>query len=650
MNIKILDSWLREFLQAKATPKQISQNLSLTSVSIERIQEYKKDFIYDIEVTTNRPDLASVSGIAREASAVLPQFGIDAKYTPPSLSKPKDIKEKTKVTIVNDKTIVNRVCAVAMEVTVKPPPDKITERLLTSDIRSLNNLIDITNYVMRTIGHPTHVFDLDKIGKQTVIIRPSKKGEKIKTLDKKEYILPGGDIIAEDGNGEIIDLLGIMGLANSVVSESTKRILFFLDNNNPSHLRKTSMNLGIRSDAVALNEKGVDPELAMDAFLFGIDLYKKFADAKIISEIIDIYPNKPRLKTISVSKEKIDAVIGIPVSLKTSLEILGNLGFKTKTSGKNIFVIVPSYREKDIAIEEDLIEEIARVYGYHNIPSVLPKISVPKTPALEKNEFFWERRFKEALKYWGFTETYTYSMVSENLYEGPIEQAVTIKNPLSTDWIYMRKTLVPSLLSVLKENSNRDEVKLFELANVYTKKEHDLPKETLSLAGVIRKPSLSFFEVKGIIEQLLHNAGIDNLSFKKSDSVPGADILIGTAHTGSIEVLDDEVVNFELNFEEIVTHATLKKIYKPIYKYPPVIEDIAIIISEDVPTNEIREEILKQSSLIEDVSLLDTFENTRTFHILYQNPEKNLTSKDIEPIRTKILAALTEKFGAKLKE
>src|SRR3990167_3941658 len=228
MNIKILDSWLREFLQAKATPKQISQNLSLTSVSIERIQAYKKDFIYDIEVTTNRPDLASVSGIAREASAVLPQFGIDAKYTPPSLSKPKDIKEKTKVTIVNDKTIVNRVCAVAMEVTVKPPPDKITERLLTSDIRSLNNIIDITNYVMRTIGHPTHVFDFDRLQTDKLLIRESRKGEEIETLDGKKHILPGGDIVAEDAKGKIVDLLGIMGLENSVVSDKTKRILFFI--------------------------------------------------------------------------------------------------------------------------------------------------------------------------------------------------------------------------------------------------------------------------------------------------------------------------------------------------------------------------------------------------------------------------------------
>jgi len=651
MNIKILDSWLREYLKTSATPKKIGVNLSLTSVSVEHIEKYKDDFVYDIEITTNRPDLMSVVGIAQEAATVLPQSGIDATFIKPDLQLP-DIHplKSPELHITFDQKLINRICAVIMEVTIKQSPQYMKDRLDASGIRSLNNVIDITNYVMREIGHPTHVFDYDRLLNHTLNIRESKKGEKMRTLDGKEYALSGGDIIADDGKGEIIDLISIMGTANSVVTNSTKRILFFIDNVDQHHIRKTSMELGIRTEAAILNEKGINPEYAQDALARGIELFEKLADGKIVSGIIDLYPHPPKETTITLSEEKINDVVGITIPLSKSKQILTSLGFTVEQQEDKLIVTVPKNKQgDDMQIPEDLIEEIARVYGYINIPDTLPTFSSQAYFHIEKNDFYWEDRVKDALKYCGFTEVYTYPMVSETLYEGPVENAVTIQNPLSDDMVYMRSTLIPSLLKVVKENQDHEIIQIFELANIYEKNGKDLPKQLLKLGGVIHKPHASFLEAKGVIERLLEDLEIKKVDFKQLTDRSGALLSIDKEKLGTIEILDGTTVTFELDFGILLKHATLKKLYHPVSKYPPQVEDLAIIASSSVQTGDLIEEITKQSELIREVTLLDKYQEARTFHIIYQSYDKNLTDKEIGEIREKILKVLKDKFGARLK-
>ena len=192
MNIKILDSWMRDHLKTKATAHEIAKAMSLTSVSIERMEEHKKDFIFDIEITTNRPDLMSVVGLAREAAAILPHNGHEAEFIPPKITKPSSVKNNISLEIISDDSLVNRMCAAVLDVTLKKSPEFISERLETSGIRSLNNIVDVTNYIMRTIGHTAHVFDYDRIKGHSITIREAKKGESITTLDGKSYILEGG--------------------------------------------------------------------------------------------------------------------------------------------------------------------------------------------------------------------------------------------------------------------------------------------------------------------------------------------------------------------------------------------------------------------------------------------------------------------------
>jgi phenylalanyl-tRNA synthetase beta chain len=655
MNIKLLDSWIRDYLKTDSKPKEIAEKLSLTSVSIERMEPFGKDFAYDIEITTNRPDLASAVGLAREAAAVLPQFGIKATFTPPKT--PKSViaistnrEKQSPLKITNDPKLVTRLCAVVMDVKIGQSPKYIQDRLAASGIRSHNNLIDITNYIMRGLGHPTHVMDYDRIPNKSLTIRQSKKGEKITTLDDKEIILPGGDIVAVDDKGEIIDLLGVMGLSNSVVTNDTKRILFFVNNNEPHRIRQTSMTTGIRTEAAVLNEKGIDPELTYDAFLEGIRLFKEIADGKIVSEIIDVYPNKWTPTKVTVTEEKINDVIGITIPLKKSAEILEKLGFKTQIAGNKITTSVPSLRALDITIPEDLIEEIARVYGYHNLPSILPPVTIGEATRRENDAFFWEKRIKEAMKYWGYTEIYTYSMVGENMIDEGLEHTVKIQNPLTEDMVYMRRSLIPSMLQVVSENKNRETLQLFEIANVYKKNGKDLPAETRHIGVVIKKRNASYYEAKGLLEQLTRDLGIKKVTFKSVDrSNREVEVKIGSQKIGYIDVVDQDLIVIECNMEELLLHATLKKTFTPLAKYPPVIEDLAFIIDEDIPTGNIIELIEKQDPLVKDVTLLDRYENSRTFHILYQDKSKNLTTQEVGDIREKIIKAVTHTFQAKLK-
>jgi phenylalanyl-tRNA synthetase beta chain len=649
MNIKILDSDLRKYLKTKATANEIAEKLSLTSLSVERLEKFENDFIYEMEITTNRPDLFCVLGIAREAAAILPGFGLDAEFIPLKLQKPQN-NNVDLIEIKNDPKLVNRICAVLMDIKVSDSPKEIKNTLETSDIRSLNNIIDITNYVMRIVGHPAHVFDFDRLNTKTLEITEAKQGDKITTLDGKNYTLNGGEIIAIDDNKRIVDLLGIMGLENSVVTKDSKRILFFLDNNEPGHIREASMNLGIRTEAAVLNEKGIDPNLTIEALLFGIELFEKLAQGKIVGKIIDIFDNKPTEKEIEVSFEKIDNIIGVKIDPKVTSKTLKALGFENTLTKTFIKVTVPSSRSNDIEIEEDIIEEIARTHGYHNLPSILPPNLDPQSAYPFMDGFYFEKKIKNALKYWGFSETYAYSFVSENLFEGPIDSAVTVANPLTEEFVYMRNSLIPSLLKVVTDNKSFENLRIFEIANIYKKRVNDLPDEILMLSAVIKNKNVNFFEVKGIIEQLAKDLGIKNLFFKKSvKSGVGSSVYLEKEYLGEIEVLDNNLINFELNFQTLLKYANDYKIFKAFAKYPPIMEDLSVVLHDDIKTEDLVNEIKKQDKLITMVSLKDSYKDSRTFHIVYQDPDKNLTNEEISKIRQKIINALTDKFKTSFK-
>jgi len=679
MNILVPDSWLREYLKTQATPKQIKEYLSLCGPSVERIHEVKGEPIYDMEITTNRPDAMSIAGVAREAAAILPRFGIKASfvndpYKGSTLARKTraDPSHAKKLAITTDHRLNPRWSSIVFEgVTVAPSPKWLAEKLEKTGIRSINNVVDITNYVMHAYGQPAHVFDYDTIapknGIPTMILRASKKGEKITTLDGKTHTLPGDDIVIEDGSGRLVDLCGIMGAQNSAIGDTTTNVVLFLQTYDPVHIRKTSMALAQRTEAATLFEKGIDSELVMPVMMEGMKLMEQLTGGRIASKLYDLYPKPYKPYSVSCSRQKIDTYLGTKLSNKIIKEILAPLGFTTNITKTEVRVTVPSFR-RDITIDVDIIEEIARMYGYHTILTKLPDTEPPVVtpdPVLT-----WEEEVKMRLRDWGFTETYTYSMISEKLmetFELDKTKSYKITNPLSEEWVYMRPSLLPSILTTIEQNLHtQDALALFELSMVYRYNQGNparpaggLPEEQpmLIVAGTGR----AFFAAKGVAQALFDLFGIP---FPKANKTTPSEFydpyrFLPLGEYGSVgeikmDLLDTvgikkPVTILELNFSHLVSHAKKEKSYQPISKYPPIVEDFTFTVPVDTKVGPIMDAIKTANPLIQNVTLLDTYKNTRTFHITYLDPKRNLTNENIVPIREKIATLMEEKFGATIK-
>ncbi len=669
MNILIPDSWLREYLQTNATPAQIKEYLSLCGPSVERIHKNGEEIIYDIEITTNRPDAMSVSGIAREAAAILPRFGIPAKFiddpygvnTKPFIATYKKEGAK-KLSIKTDAELNPRWASIVItDVKVRPSPQWLQDKLVATGIRSLNNVVDITNYLMRAFGQPAHVFDYDAIagknGIPTMELRASRKGEKMTTLDGKSHTLPGNDIVITDAEGDIIDLCGIMGGKNSSVKETTTTVILFIQTYNPTNIRKTSMNLAHRTEAAGLFEKGVDTELVLPTLIKGVELMRDLTGGTVASKLYDLYPTPYKPYTVSAKKEKITQYIGTEVKDKEISSILTSLGFTTTIDG-SIKVLVPSFR-RDVILDVDIIEEIARMYGYQNIGTTLPETAPPMVipdPILS-----WESEIKTRLRDWGFTETYSYSMISEeqmNLFGIHKKQTYTIANPLSSEWVYMRPTLLPSMLASIEQNLHtQSELKLFELSMAYIWQDHDLPHETSSL--VIALTGETFREAKGLAESIFLLLGIpfpkDAKPAEDNSYEPGKSLQLGVY--GSVGMLKQQLQNtlhikqpvtiVQLNIELMTRDAQRKQTYVPIAKYPPVVEDISFVVPVGFQVGPLLDTLKKAHARVSDVAFLDAYENKRTLRVHYSDPTKTLNNFDIAPIRQRLIEIAEEDFEIK---
>ncbi len=609
MQILIPDSWLRDYLDTNATPKQIQHALSLCGPSIERLYEKEGDYVYDIEVTTNRVDMMSVTGIAFECLAILPRFGYTAKL------KRDPYKEKLSLTtyphveylkVTLDKSLCDRFSAVLIRnVTVDKSPDFIVKRLELAGQRSLNNVVDISNYLMLEMGQPVHTFDYDKISGAHMTLRKSRSGEQITTLDGKSHILPGDDIVIEDGSKKIIDLCGIMGGANSAVDLHTKNVLLFVQVYEPTAIRKTSMKLAHRTNAAVLFEKGLSVENVLPTLNLGLQLFKHFTKGVPEAKVLDVLNIKPQTSVIKLQTsltELISTRLGVNLSFSEIKKILQSLEFDV-VSEKEIGV--SWIRSKDVLLPEDLVEEVARIYGYHNIPS---KIMSGDLPTLRPNEqeFHWISEIKSALKYWGYTETYTYSLV-------PHDTGLSLKNYLTEDWKFLRTTLSPSLKAVVTENFGRvSEINIFEIANVYLPQKEDLPKEVLHLAIATSKPN-GLPHLMGVIDNLQKDLG---------------------CKIHSVVTTKANFTCVEIDLSSVYTSATKIKQFQPISKFAPIIEDINVTHTGSY--KELESRIYKTSPLIQSVEFIEKYGDKLTLRLTFLDQTRQLTKEDIAPIREKL--------------
>lgn len=635
MDILIPDLWLREYLDTKAKPEEIQKYLSLCGPSVERITKGKTGPLYSIEVTTNRVDSSSVYGIAREAATILPRFKISATLQPIKVKSTQKISKSVNyLTTQVDSNLCKRFTTVLVRnVKLAPSPNKIQQKLEDVEIRPINNIVDLSNYLMIALGQPVHTFDYNKIKGAKMILRESKKGEEVTTLDGKTHNLPGGDIVIEDGEGRLIDLCGIMGAKNSAIDENTKNVLLFVQHYNPARIRRTSMSLGARSQAAALFEKDLDPESIEQTIRVGIDMLVETCNGQPENKILDIYSyvgarSTYKPKKVEVSLDFIAERLGVQIPQKEVISILKSLGFNVNllrvTSRESLSVEVPSFRANDISIPEDIVEEISRIYGYHNLPSQLMDGPLPPQPTNSPFEF--EYKAKIALQNLGGIEIYTSSLVPQSdVDSNRCHSALRLKNPLGKDGEYLRNSLTPPLTRAVLENRREEQpFHLFEMSNVYLPKKGDLPEEKMVLAGIFSK-NFDYRAARGTVEAFLKDIRVP----KKIDQV------------GTFGYLENEyLLYYEFEVQKLQESALMASTYTPVPKYPPQVEDLTLIVQPRTLIGEVIDKVKTVDPQISSVKLVNSYENTQTLRIHYQHPEKTLTDTEVDIIRTKVILFL----------
>lgn len=661
MNILIPHDWLLEHLDTKAAPKKIQECLSLCGPSVERIYDREGESVYDIEVTTNRVDSMSVRGIAREAAVILEQFKIPAKLKPLNLPKVELETEAVKIPkVFSDARINTRTSFVVFKnVSRAATPEWMAKRLRQIELNVHDAVIDITNYITHELGHPCHAFDYDKLMNTGGEIRvvEAKKGETFSTLDGEEFTTVGGEVVFKNGEGVIIDLPSIKGTANTSIDESTQNVLLLMESIRADKVRFASMTHNIRTTAAQLMEKNVDPHLMDDVMKLGVKLYKELCAAEIASEIFDEFHDKEESIAVNLSKAKLDSYLGLSLEAKEVIDIFSSLECEAKyeESKNQFFVTAPSFRP-DLKIDVDLIEEIARIYGYYKLPSVIMPGSIPTKQQTGVN-FNVEDRIKHFLSNLGWQEIYSYSMVSEEIAKESgftLDEHLSLENPLTEDRVYLRRSLIPSLVEAIENNPLEKELSVFEMANLYEPQENDLPKETMHLSLVSTN---SYREVKGVIESLLEQFFIRKYEFKiieeKSQQFSQmAEILVTEndkkIRVGKIGMLKNGMVAADIAMAKLISITKTHPKYQAIPKTSALTEQLTFTLPEKTAIGKLIATIYSVNSLIASVSLDDLYEQNASFTVSFLDTENNLSSAEVAPIRKKIVDVLQKEYEAQL--
>lgn len=648
-------------------------------------------FEIDNKSLSNRPDLWGQYGLAREIAAIYRKNL--AVYKAPAIAEGKEVDLKVKV---ENSALCPRYMAVVVDgVTTGPSPAWMQERLTAVGIRPINVIVDITNYVMMEIGQPMHAFDASKLSSPEIIVRAAKEGEKFVTLDDKERNLEEGMLLICDKEKSLA-IAGVMGGKNSEVDANTNRIIFESATFDGSSIRKTSTKLALRTDASARFEKSLDPNFADTALRKAVELTLKLCPgAKVVSEVSDMYNYTFTVDKITVPTSLFEKKIGVAIPEKEITKILDRLGFKVKKEKKNLSVQVPSWRAtKDIAIPEDIIEEVLRIFGYENIPASLPTFSI--TPPLHNPTKSLKREIKNILALeCGFTESYNYSFVSPEwlkLLEVDSHFYVELENPIAKDRPFLRRSLIPNLLHNLESNLHRsEEVKLFETGRVYKIEEAGervapgsdelLPRQDTMLGVVYagKGESVPFYTLRSAIETILTRLHVA-YSFERESNTPHITFPSWTHPSRTCFIyMNGHIVGFvgelhpriqknvgidaraawaEMNLNACVEamHETVS--YHPLSSYPSVVRDLAFVVEKKTPHAQIVATIQNIDPLIKNVELFDVFEGEKigstkksvAYHIEYRSDERTLTTEEIDAIQKKVLTALQKECGAEIRK
>ncbi|MFL0194589.1 phenylalanine--tRNA ligase subunit beta [Clostridium sp. WILCCON 0269] len=634
--------------------------------------------ILDLEITSNRPDCLSILGMARETAATLNEIHKtpELKYNP---SSSENIQDKLKVEI-KDSLCRRYIARGITDVKIEPSPSWIEERLLEAGVRPINNIVDITNFVMMEMGAPMHAYDTREITSGSIVVKRAEKGEKFVTLDNEERTLGEDTLTIRDGS-RTIGIAGIMGGLNSEIREDTSSVVFECANFDGTNIRISSQKLGLRTEASSRFEKDLDPNLAEIAMDRACYLVEKLGAGKVMQGTIDIYNEKVQSHSLEVDYNWVNKFLGIQIPKENMAEYLNRLELKTVIDENTLKIEVPTFRG-DINIKEDVAEEIARIYGYDNIPSTIIKSVSTKGGKNEKQKL--DDKVIEILISSGLSQSISYSFISRKVFdkillpEGSLlRNAVAIKNPLGEDYSIMRTTTISSMMESLSRNYSRKNelVRLFEMGRVYIphKDVGKLPEEnniiTIGMYG-----SADYFNLKGVVENILEILKIEKFSFKRETENPSfhtgrtallyirKDLvgILGEVHPHVCEnyEVEERCYIAELNLDILYKYSNSYNKYIPLPKFPAVTRDLAVVVDDNVLTQDIEDIIIKQGgNMVEKVKFFDIYKGKQiedgkksiAYSISYRLPNKTLTDEEVNKIHNKILKSLEYKLGAQLR-
>ena len=650
-----------------------------------------KDTLLDISITPNRPDCLCVIGVAREIAALTDQ---KARYPLSSLTDRGDeIHQKTSVTILDQDLCPRYVARMIEEVKIGPSPDWMKNRLEKVGMRSINNVVDITNYVMMEYGQPLHAFDFELLEEGRIVVRRAKEGEEFVTLDGVKRTLDGEMLMICDG-AKPVAIAGVMGGLNSEIKENTQRVLLESAYFSPQGNRRTSKKLGLETEAAYRFGRGIDYGRCLSAAHRATQLIQEWAGGRVVEGVVDVYPAPIQPKPIRLRVGRIHQILGTEVSAKRARNFLENLECEVQEGKEDVLIVKPASFRGDLEREIDLIEEVARLNGYDRIPMTLPV--GPPSPEKRSKEFLVERKAIDILIVHGYHEVINTSFTSpfsgEKIGlppEDPRQRPLRILNPLAEDLSAMRTTLVPGLMETVQRNLSHknSNLKLFELKKVFLPQEGErLPQEVKFLAGVAigfdRGPHwafpqrpVDFYDIKGCVEDLLDALQMKDAKFDQTEDLPylhpgkASKVVLGQEVLGVLGEIHPEVLGhyevhgkgylFEMDFSKMVKGAGEERRFQPLPKFPGVTRDLSVVVDQAMEAERVMEAIRTfRQPYVEEVTLFDIYQEPPipegkkgiSYRIRYQANDRTLTDEEVNQYHEEILSRLKEVFQLDLRQ
>ena len=645
------------------------------------------DVIFELEITPNRPDCLSHIGIAREVAAY---YNRKVKYPVIEIAETiESINTVIKVNIEDKDRCKRYMGRVIKNVKIKESPEWLKTRIRAMGLNPINNVVDVTNFVMFEYNQPMHAFDLDKV-EGNITIRAAKENEEITTLDGVERVLKNGELVIADDE-KAIAIGGVIGGQNTQIDSDTKNIFVEVAYFTPENIRRESRDLGIFTDSAYRNERGMDIENLATVMNRAVSLLAEVAEGEVLSEVIDKYVEKPKRAEISLNLEKLNKFIGKNLTYDEVGKILTHLDIELKPLGDGTMLLTPPSYRADLTRPADIYEEVIRMYGFDNIEAKMPVMSIESGE--ENTNFKFSRIVREILKELGLNEVINYSFIpkfTKELFNFG-EEVIEIKNPLSEDMAVMRPTLLYSLIANVRDNINRNQtdLKLFEISKTFKKLgegQNGLAIEDLKIALILSgreeknlwnqsKSDYSFYDLKGYLEFLLERLNVTKYSLTRltnnKNFHPGAsaEIKIGEDVIGVLGELHPNLVNYfgikrekvffaELNLTSLLKYIKIKVNYETISKYPEVLRDLAITLDKSVLVGEMVKEIKKKVNLIEKIDIFDVYSGDKidkdkksvAMSIVLRDKNRTLTDEDIDKAMTAILELIKDKYNGEIRK